>query len=101
MGNGQAESLSAARQAELQQQAAEERIGRLAEQRARELAERALARLSRLHRVRSGLSETLTPQQVAALVLTEAIGALAADGGTVSEGAELLASVGDTNSVYA
>jgi PAS domain S-box-containing protein len=75
-------------------EAGDERVRRLAEQRARELAERALDRLSRLHRVRSALAETLTPEHITALVLTEAVGSVGAAGGSVSLEGEVLAAAG-------
>lgn len=77
-----------------QKQAEGERVRRLGEERARALAELALDRLSRLHRVRSTLGETLTPQQIAALVLNEAVGSVAAAAGEVTLGDDVLAAVG-------
>ena len=55
-----------------------------AEQRGRARAERALDRLSRLQRVTAGLSEALTPQQVAGVVVSHGIRALDAQAGRIS-----------------
>jgi PAS domain S-box-containing protein len=55
-----------------------------AEQRGRARAERALDRLSRLQRVTAGLSEALTPRQVAAVVVSHGIQALDAQAGRIS-----------------
>ncbi|HET6317277.1 MAG TPA: PAS domain S-box protein, partial [Chloroflexota bacterium] len=76
-------------------QAEHERIRRLAEQHGRELTERALERLSRLHRVRSALAETLTSEQVARLVLTEAVAAVGANGGSVTLSDDILVALGE------
>jgi PAS domain S-box-containing protein len=57
-------------------------------------AELALDRLSRLHRVRSGLAETLTPPEVVSLVLSEAVPALGAASGSVTVDGQALATVG-------
>src|SRR6266536_316488 len=84
-----------------EQQAEEERIRRFAEQRGRELAERGLDRLSRLHRVRNAMAETLTQPQVAALVLHEAVGGLGGAGGSVVYDAERIATLGDQDAPYA
>src|ERR671933_1339943 len=63
----------------------DEEQARLAdEQRRRARAERALDRLSRLQRVTAGLSEALTPQQVAAVVVSHGIQALDAQAGRIS-----------------
>src|SRR5437588_5782794 len=62
----------------------EERRRLAAEQRGRARAERALDRLSRLQRVTAGLSEALTPQQVAAVVVSHGIQALDAQAGRIS-----------------
>jgi PAS domain S-box-containing protein len=70
---------------------------RAAEQRGRELAELALDRLSRLHAVRSALAGTLTPRQIASIVLNAAVNALKANGGAVRlvDPSVLLAGIGD------
>ena len=62
----------------------EEQARLAAEQRRRARAERALDRLSRLQRVTAGLSEALTPQQVAAVVVSHGIQALDAQAGRIS-----------------
>jgi PAS domain S-box-containing protein len=62
----------------------EERRRLAAEQRGRARAERALDRLSRLQRVTAGLSEAITPQQVAAVVVSHGIQALDAQAGRIS-----------------
>ena len=54
------------------------------EQPGRARVERALDRLSRLQRVTAGLSEALTPQQVAAVVVSHGIQALDAQAGRIS-----------------
>jgi len=62
-----------------------EEQARLATERwGRARAERALDRLSRLQRVTAGLSEALTPQQVAAVVVSHGIQALDAQAGRIS-----------------
>jgi PAS domain S-box-containing protein len=66
--------LDVARQAELL----------ASEQRARQLAERALERLSRLQRVTAGLSEAVTPAEVASVVMDQGIAALEARAGRIS-----------------
>src|ERR1700716_956985 len=54
------------------------------EQRARRLAERALERLSGLQRVTAGLSEAVTPAEVASVVMDQGIAALEARTGRIS-----------------
>jgi PAS domain S-box-containing protein len=62
----------------------EEQARLAAEQRGRARTERAYDRLSRLQRVTAGLSEALTPQQVAAVVVSHGIQALDAQAGRIS-----------------
>jgi PAS domain S-box-containing protein len=64
--------------------AEQEQVRLASEQRARQLAERALDRLSRLQRVTAGLSEALTPRQVAAVVVDQGIAALDAQAGRIA-----------------
>lgn len=54
-----------------------------AEQRARQLAERALDRLARLQRLTGALSQALTPAEVGSLVIEHVVSAFGARGGAV------------------
>src|SRR6185295_12128010 len=70
------------------------------EQRARQIVERALDRLSRLQRITAGLSEALAPREVAAVIIDQGIAALGARSGRISlvqsdgQGIEILAASG-------
>jgi signal transduction histidine kinase len=79
--------IDAARQVELLE----------SEQRARQLAERALERLSGLQRVTAGLSEAVTPAEVASVVMDQGIAALEGRTGRIS----LLRPDGETVEVLA
>jgi PAS domain S-box-containing protein len=61
----------------------DERIRREAEQRARQLSERALDRLSRLQAVTAALSEAVTPRQVADVIVARGSAALGASAGAI------------------
>jgi PAS domain S-box-containing protein len=63
--------------------AEDERVRREAEQRARQLAERALDRLSRLQAVTAALSEAVTPRQVADVIVERGSSALGASAGAI------------------
>src|SRR5918912_2397688 len=63
----------------------DERVALLKRERAaREIAERAANRTARLHAVAAALAETLTPSQVANVVIDQGIAALGADAGFVT-----------------
>src|ERR687884_318629 len=63
----------------------DERVALLKRERAaREIAERAANRTARLHAVAAALAETLTPSQVANVVIDQGIAALGADAGFVA-----------------
>ncbi|HEV7662562.1 MAG TPA: ATP-binding protein [Chloroflexota bacterium] len=61
-----------------------EQVRLAAEQRARQLAERSLERLTTLQRVTAALSEALTPAEVGAVVMGQGIRALDATSGRIS-----------------
>jgi PAS domain S-box-containing protein len=63
--------------------AEDEHVRREAEQRARQLAEGALDRLSRLQAVTAALSEAVTPRQVAAVIVERGSSALGASAGAI------------------
>jgi PAS domain S-box-containing protein len=65
-------------------QAEQEQVRLAAEQRARELAERALDRLTILQRVTAALSEALTPAEVGEVVMHQGIEGLEARSGRIS-----------------
>lgn len=68
-----------------QRKLADEELVRLTtERRARQLAEGALDRLSRLQRVTAGLSEAMTPTQVAHVIVNQGIAALEASAGRIA-----------------
>src|ERR671934_1963961 len=63
----------------------DERVALLKRERAaREIAERAANRTARLHAVAAALAETLTPSQVANVVIDQGVAALGADAGFVA-----------------
>ena len=81
---------------------ADDAQGSESERRARQLAERALDRLARLHRVTAGLAEALTQHQVASVVMEQGIAALEASSGRIAlvradgRAMDVIASVGYT-----